>query len=317
MTNQTVVAIGNFDGVHLGHRQVLAQAQQQAPDLPLVAVTFWPHPIAVLRPERAPELLCGLSMRIDLLKKAGAHEVRVVEFTQRVAQWTPENFVEQVLVPLNPRVVVVGENFAFGHRAAGTVATLRDLSRGRYEVVVLPLVADDSALSSTRVRAALAQGDVHGAAAILGRPYRFSGIVVMGDQRGRTLGFPTANLTVPRGHACPADGVYAGWVTRLDDPDAERWPAAVSVGSNPTFDGAERRVESYVLDRTDLELYGVPIGVDFVARLRGQVKFDSLDALVTQMNSDVAATRTVLAEARPGGKPGQAPSTQPSDPART
>ena len=220
--------------------------------------------------------------------------MRVVEFTERVAQWTPEHFVEQVLVPLHPRVVVVGENFAFGHRAAGNVATLRDLSRGRYEVVVLPLMADDSALSSSRVRAALAAGDVAAAAAILGRPYRFSGIVVMGDQRGRTLGFPTANLTVPRGHACPADGVYAGWVTRLDEPDAERWPAAISVGSNPTFDGAERRVESYVLDRTDLELYGVPIGVDFVARLRGQVKFPDFRALVDQMDADVVSARALL-----------------------
>jgi len=121
MIQQTVVAIGNFDGVHRGHRQLLARAQEQAPDLPLVAVTFWPHPISVLRPERAPELLCGLSARIDLLKKAGAHEVRVVEFTDRVAQWSPEQFVEQVLIPLRPKVVVVGANFAFGHRAAGTV----------------------------------------------------------------------------------------------------------------------------------------------------------------------------------------------------
>ncbi len=294
MTQQTVVVIGNFDGVHLGHRQLLAYAAERAPGLPVVAVTFWPHPIAVLRPDRAPELLCDLSARIDLLKRAGADEVRVVEFTERVAQWSPEHFVEQILVPLDPAVVVVGENFGFGHRAAGTVDTLRDLSQGRYDVAVLPLVADDEVYSSSRVRASLLDGDVEAARGILGRPYRFSGIVMMGDQRGRQLGFPTANLTVPRGEACPADGVYAGYVTRLDQPDAESWPAAISVGTNPTFDGVERRVESYVLDRTDLELYGVPIGVDFVARIRGQVKFDSMEALIVQMDADVAATRTML-----------------------
>ncbi len=291
----TVVAIGNFDGVHVGHREVLRRAQAQAPDLPLVAVTFWPHPMTVLRPDAAPELLCDLPARIDLLKRAGARQVRVVEFTERVARWSPEQFVEQVLVPLHPCVVVVGENFAFGHRAAGDVTTLRELAAGRFRVVALPLVSDDAAFSSSRVRRELAAGDVEAAAEVLGRPFRFSGIVVMGDQRGRTLGFPTANLTVPRGHACPADGVYAGWLTRLDDPDAERWPAAVSVGTNPTFDGAERRVESYVLDRDDLDLYGAPVGVDFVARLRGQVRFTSRDDLVRQLDQDVADTRRVLA----------------------
>ncbi len=299
MTQPTVVAIGNFDGVHRGHAQLLAFAAGQAPTLPLVAVTFWPHPIAVLRPERAPELLCNLPERIELLKQAGAHDVRVVEFTERVAQWSPKQFVEQVLIPLHPAVIVVGENFAFGHRAAGTVDTLRQLSQGRFEVKVMPLVADDEVYSSSRVRASLAKGDVAEASDILGRPFRFTGIVMLGDQRGRQLGFPTANLTVPRGDACPADGVYAGYVTRLDNPDAERWPAAISVGTNPTFNGEERRVESYVLDRTDLELYGVPIGVDFIARIRGQVKFDSLADLIVQMKSDVAATRTLLAADRP------------------
>lgn len=292
--NQTVVAIGNFDGVHLGHRDLLAFAATRAPGLRVVAVTFWPHPISVLRPDRPPELLCGLEARIDLLKKAGAHEVRVVEFTERVAQWSPEHFVEQVLIPLDPKVVVVGENFAFGHRAAGNVDTLTELSHGRYEVAVVPLLAADEVYSSSRVRALLGDGDVAGAAEILGRPFRFSGIVVMGDQRGRRLGFPTANLAVPRGQACPADGVYAGYVTRLDDPEAPRWPAAISVGTNPTFDGDERRVESYVLDRTDLELYGVPVGVDFIARIRSQVKFESLDALIAQLDDDVRQTRERL-----------------------
>ena len=295
----TVVAIGNFDGVHLGHREVLAAARATRPGAPLVAVTFWPHPMVVLRPDAAPELLCDLAERIDLLRHAGADEVRVVEFTRRVADWSPQEFVEHVLTPLHPAKVVVGENFRFGRRALGTVDTLRELGAGTFEVVVLPLVSDVAALSSTRVRHSLAVGDVEAAAGVLGRPFRYTGIVVMGDQRGRTLGYPTANLTVPEGHACPADGVYAGWLTCLEKADAEPMPAAVSVGTNPTFDGVERRVETYVLDRTDLELYGCRIGVDFITRLRGQVKFDSLDDLIVQMDADVAAAREVLGATPP------------------
>jgi len=294
----TVVAIGNFDGVHLGHREVLAAARALRPGASLVAVTFWPHPMVVLRPDAAPELLCDLSERIGLLRHAGADEVRVVEFSRRIADWSPQEFVEHVLAPLHPATVVVGENFRFGHRALGTVETLRELGAGTFDVVALPLVSDVTALSSTRVRHSLAAGDVEAAAAVLGRPFRYTGIVVMGDQRGRTLGYPTANLTVPQGHACPADGVYAGWLTCLENADAAPMPAAISVGTNPTFDGVERRVETYVLDRTDLELYGCRIGVDFITRLRGQVKFDSLDDLIVQMDADVAAAREVLG-ARP------------------
>ena len=290
----TVVAIGNFDGVHLGHREVLTAARALRPGAPLVAVTFWPHPMVVLRPDQAPELLCDLPERIELLRHAGADEVRVVEFSRRVADWTPQEFVDHVLAPLHPATVVVGENFRFGAGARGTVDTLRELGAGTFEVVSLPLVSDVSALSSTRVRRSLDAGDVEAAARVLGRPFRYTGIVVMGDQRGRTLGYPTANLTVPTGHACPADGVYAGWLTCLEDPDAEPMAAAISVGTNPTFDGVERRVETYVLDRTDLELYGCRIGVDFISRLRGQVKFDSLDDLIVQMDADVVAAREVL-----------------------
>ena len=290
----TVVAIGNFDGVHSGHRQVLAEARAARPGLPVIAVTFWPHPMVILRPDAAPELLCDLSERIELLREAGADEVRVVEFTRRVAEWTPEEFVERVLLPLHPSAIVVGENFRFGHKAAGTVETLRELGAGVFEVKALPLMSDASAYSSSRIRRALDDGDVEAATAILGRPFRYTGIVVMGDQRGRTLGYPTANLTVPETHACPADGVYAGWLTCLDKPGAEPMAAAISVGTNPTFDGVERRVETYVLDRTDLELYGCRIGVDFVSRLRGQVKFSALDDLIVQMDADVVAARQVL-----------------------
>lgn len=296
----SVVVIGNFDGVHRGHRAVLDAARAEAPDLPLIVVTFWPHPMSIVRPDRAPLLLTDLPGRIDLLTDAGAREVRVVEFTAQVAAWSPEQFVETVIVPLRPRVVVVGRNFRFGHRAAGDVDTLAALAAGRYRVACLDLVCDEAAVSSTRIREALAAGDVDVAAGLLGRPYRYSGIVVLGDQRGRELGFPTANLTVAPGFACPADGVYAGWLTRLDG-QGEPMPAAISVGTNPTFSGMQRRVETYVLDRDDLELYGVPIGVDFVARLRGQVRFTGVDDLIAQMHADVARVRDVLAgRAAPG-----------------
>jgi len=304
--SESVVVIGNFDGVHPGHREVLAVARQLEPDARLVVVTFWPHPLSVLRPGGGPVLLTRLEERVDLLEAAGADEVRVVRFTPEFAAWTPERFIAEIIEPLNPRRVVVGENFRFGHRAAGHVDTLRELGRGKFEVTALPLVGlGDQETCSTRIRDALAQGDVENAARHLGRAFRFTGVVARGDRRGRELGFPTANLPVPAHLACPADGVYAGWVVRLDgrdgrgvpvpeDAPAERWPAAISVGTNPTFDGVDRRVEAYVLGRTDLELYGAEIAVDFVARLRGMVRFDGVAALIAQMDDDVARCRELL-----------------------
>ncbi len=308
MSSATVV-IGNFDGVHPGHREVLAEARRRRPDLPLVVVTFWPHPVSVLRPEVGPMLLTSLEARIELLTAAGADRVEVIEFTREFASWSPSDFVEKVLVPLQPAVVVVGENFRFGHRAAGTVATLRELAAGRFDVDALTLVRfGDEETCSTRIREALAVGDVVHAAEHLGRPFCFRGVVAHGDRRGRTLGYPTANLPVPPALACPADGVYAGWVTRRDGLDAhgealpsgaaaERWPAAISVGTNPTFDGVARRVESYVLDRDDLELYDAPISVEFVARIRGQVRFTDIDELIDTMADDVARCRELLGTA--------------------
>ncbi len=307
--NETVVVIGNFDGVHPGHVEVLRQASALEPDVPLVVVTFWPHPIQVLRPDQAPMLLTSLAERIALLKAAGASTVEVIDFTHEFSLLTPGEFIERVVLPLNPRRVVVGENFRFGHRAIGDVGTLRELGRGKFAVTALDLVTSgDEETGSTRIREALESGDVRRAAAHLGRPFRFTGEVVHGDHRGRELGFPTANLTVPALRACPADGVYAGWVRRLDGLDAHseplgagaqapRWPAAISVGTNPTFEGVGRRVESYVLDRTDLELYGAPIAVDFCDRIRGQVKFDGVDQLISQMRADVARSREILANA--------------------
>ena len=304
---RSVVVIGNFDGVHPGHQAVLAEARSREPGLPLVVVTFWPHPVSVLRPEVGPMLLTSLEERIELLTRAGADRVEVVTFTREFAAWPPERFVSEVVAPLNPARVVVGANFRFGHRALGDVALLTRLAAGRFVVEGITLVRyGDEETCSTLIRQALAEGDVAHAAEHLGRPFSFRGVVAHGDRRGRELGFPTANLPVPPNLACPADGVYAGWLTRRDHLGAhgeplpegtepERWPAAISVGTNPTFDGIDRRVESYVLDRDDLELYDAPVTVEFAALIRGQIRFTSIDDLIDQMNTDVADTRRLLA----------------------
>ena len=293
----TVVVVGNFDGVHLGHRHVLARAREIADERgrSVVAVTFDPHPMAVLRPEHAPTSLTTLAVRADLLADAGADCVLALPFDREVAAWTPEEFVERVLVDaLHAAAVVVGANFRFGNRAAGDVATLRAAGeRYGFAAEGIPLDGGPQVWSSTYVRMSLAAGDVAGAAEALGRPYAVRGTVVRGDQRGRELGYPTANVPTPVTTAAPPDGVYAGWLRRLDT--GEVFPAAISVGTNPTFEGVRgRRVESYVLDRTDLELYGVEVEVSFVERLRGMVAFDSVEALVEQMADDVRRARELL-----------------------
>ena len=293
----TAVVIGNFDGVHLGHRHVLARAREIAAerDLTVVAVTFDPHPMAVLRPEHAPMTLTSLEVRGELLADAGADAVLAVPFDRGIAAWTPEEFVERVLVDgLHAAAVVVGANFRFGHRAAGDVTTLRELgAQHGFTAEGIPLDGGPQVWSSTYVRMSLSAGDVAGAAEALGRPYSVRGVVVEGDKRGRELGYPTANVPTDALTAVPPDGVYAGRLRRLDT--GEVYPAAISVGTNPTFTGERyRRVETYVLDRTDLELYGVEVEVSFVERLRGMVAFDSVEALVEQMKADVDRARELL-----------------------
>jgi riboflavin kinase/FMN adenylyltransferase len=293
----TVVVIGNFDGVHLGHQHVLRRAREIAHQrgLPVVAVTFDPHPMAVLRPEHAPTQLTTIERRAALLEEAGADHVLALPFDRDMASWSPDEFGQRVLVDaVHAGAVVVGANFRYGSRAAGDVATLQAFGRDHgFEAEGIPLDGGPMVWSSTYVRTCLAAGDVAGAAQALGHPYAVRGVVVRGDQRGRELGFPTANVPTDGMTAAPADGVYAGWLRRLDTGEA--YPAAISVGTNPTFDGVRaRRVESYVLDRTDLELYDVEVEVSFVDRLRGMVAFESVEKLVEQMHADVEKAREIL-----------------------
>jgi riboflavin kinase / FMN adenylyltransferase len=295
MSRPTVVVIGNFDGVHRGHVELIHLARESEPGARVVAVTFWPHPMSVVRPDQAPPLLTTLERRKELLRNAGVDDIVVVHFTPEVASWSPAQFVDAVIRPLHPARIVVGENFRFGFRASGDVSTLAELGAGEFKVQAVTLVTDGTQpSSSTLIRRAVAEGDFGRVRELSDNVFRFSGVVVRGDHRGREMGFPTANVPVPLGLAVPADGVYAGWVTRLDIPSAPRWPAAISVGTNPTFDGVERRVEAYVLDRDDLELYDVEIAIDFYARLRGQVKYAGKEALIRQMHTDVEEARHLL-----------------------
>ena len=304
-SGRSVVTIGNFDGVHLGHQHVIARAREVAAELdqagsghhPVVAVTFDPHPIAVLRPEHAPPTLTTIETRARLLDDVGVDDVLVLPFTREVAAWPPERFVTDVIVEaLHARAVVVGANFRFGVKASGDVATLQRLGATHdFTAEGIALDGGPQVWSSTFIRNCLAAGDVEGAAEALGHPFTVRGEVVKGEQRGRALGYPTANVPTHGMQAFPADGVYAGWLRRLDVPEKTLFPAAISVGTNPTFDGErERRVESYVLDRDDLELYGVEVEVSFVGHIRGMLRFDSVDELVDTMRSDVERTREVL-----------------------
>ncbi|HWJ60486.1 MAG TPA: bifunctional riboflavin kinase/FAD synthetase [Acidimicrobiales bacterium] len=300
----SVVTIGAYDGVHLGHRAVIDQvrALASAQGLQTVVVTFDRHPAMVVRPESAPKLLCDLDQKLELLAEAGVDATYVVHFDEERAKETAEEFVHEVLVGcLTAKAVVVGEDFHFGHKRGGNVALLREMGASLgFTVEGLELVgpggtpaAEGAIVSSTAVRSLLAEGDVQGAAALLGRPHEVRGTVEHGDKRGRELGFPTANLRIPAEIQLPADGIYAGWFERAD---GSVHATAMSLGHRPTFyerpQGAPL-LECNLIDFTG-DLYGEAVRVRFVERLRGEIKFDGIDPLIAQMRADVEQTRSLL-----------------------
>jgi riboflavin kinase/FMN adenylyltransferase len=274
------VAVGEFDGVHLGHRAVILGSD--------TVLTFEPHPLQVVRPEAAPKLLTSLDAKAERIAELGVEELVVIPFDDSFAHQTPREFIDHVLVErLGATRVSVGENFRFGHRATGDTEMLK--ADGRFETRVMPLVeTDGEVISSSHIRALVLAGEVDVAARLLGAPFQMRGEVVTGDQRGRTLGFPTANIVPDEALVCPGHGVYAA--------RADGGPAAVNVGVRPTFGtGRAVLVEAYLLDK-DVDLYGQTLKIDFIARLRGERRFETVDALVEQMERDVVATRELVAE---------------------
>ena len=293
----SAVTIGKFDGVHLGHRGVIAQLRTLAADRGLepVVVTFDRHPMALLRPDSCPEALVSNAQRAALLAESEIAATLVLEFTRELSALEPADFVAHVLCgALDARLVLVGADFRFGHRGAGTVDTLRDLGRTHgFEVVLLDDVRIDGArVSSTQIRQHLAAGDVRAATALLGRYPRVSSTVIHGDAIGREIGFPTANLDPAMDGFLPADGVYAAWAWI----DGVRYGAAVSIGNNPTFDGIPaRRTEAHLLGAS-VDAYDKTIDLDFVEYIRPMVKFDGLDTLVAALSADVERIRALLAD---------------------
>ncbi|RBY77537.1 bifunctional riboflavin kinase/FAD synthetase [Blastococcus sp. TF02-09] len=302
---RTVVTIGMYDGVHRGHQQLIgaAVARARAMRRPCLLLTFDPHPAEVVRPGSHPAILTSLDRKAELVAGLGVDAMCVLPFTADFMRLPPETFTHTVLVEhLHAAQVVVGENFTYGHRAAGTVGSLT--AEGRrfgFAVEGVPLAEDSSdsgdvTISSTYIRACVAAGDMVAAARALGRPHRVDGVVVRGDRRGRDLGYPTANVESPPYTAIPADGVYAGHLVTRDPrtgASRERLPAAVSVGTNPTFEGSRRTVEAFVLDYEG-DLYGEHVGVEFASRLRPMEAFADIDALVAAMAKDVSDTRRIL-----------------------
>jgi riboflavin kinase/FMN adenylyltransferase len=310
---RSVVTIGVFDGVHRGHQQIIEHTVKRAKQLGVasVVVTFDPHPSEVVRPGSHPAILTESVRKAELIETLGVDVLCVIPFTLEFSHLSAETFTHDVLVEhLHASAVVVGENFRFGHKAAGDVTLLERLGRTfGFTVEGAPLVSngggsavsDGAVVSSTYIRSCVDAGDVAAAANALGRPHRVEGVVVRGDGRGRELGFPTANLMTAPHVAAPSDGVYAAWLVRrerarLSAQPSQRTPAlraAVSIGTNPTFSGRERRIEAYVLDFDD-DLYGERLALDFVARMREMRRYDGVDPLVAQIRQDVADARAAL-----------------------
>ena len=291
------VTIGCYDGIHRGHRSVIERTRREADarGSGLAVITFDRHPASIVRPESAPKLLTTLEQKLELLDGLGVDVTYLVRFDESRSQEAPEDFVQEVIVGcLGATCVVVGDDFHFGRERRGNVALLRSLgATAGFDVVGMELLqGGPGVISSTAIRKAVATGDVESAADMLGRPFELRGEVIDGDKRGRTLGFPTANVAVGPGMLLPGDGIYAGWYRR---PDGSRYGTAINVGRRPTFyrDGAEPLVEAFLLDFSG-DLYGEAASVTFTNHLRGEARFDSVDALVTQMNADVAEARSLL-----------------------
>jgi riboflavin kinase/FMN adenylyltransferase len=288
----TTLAIGTFDGLHLGHRALIAGTIEAARERGLSAgvVTWDRHPAQVVRPEAVPPLLTSLDRKLELLEETGVDLAAAVPFDDDLSRWSPERFVGEVLVQgLGARLVRVGHDWRFGHKASGDTDLLTKLgAQHGFEVDAVHLErSDGEPVTSTRTRSAVAAGDMARAARLLGRPFDVDGVVVRGDGRGATLGYPTANLDIDPALARPAQGVYAGRVRVKED----WYRAAVNVGKNLTFGGEVIRVEAYILD-LDADIYGETLRLEFWQRLRDELKFDSVDALIAQMDDDVAETRS-------------------------
>ena len=290
MSETSVVVIGVFDGVHKGHQLLLNRAKEIAEGRSIIALTFDPHPTTVFAPDRAPTMLTTLADRVELLKIHNADQVAVMKFNEKFAAMSPEDFVETVLVnQLHAGTVIVGTNFTYGHKAAGNVESLIQSGlKHNFTVDVQELKADTEVISSSRIRALVVEGKVEEARELLSRPHRLDGVVVHGEKRGREIGYPTANLGKIDGQTIPADGIYAGWLT----VGINFWPAAISIGTNPTFEGARgRQVEAYALDQEGLDLYDKSASIEFGWYLRPTLKFDGLDELLVQMKKDCDKAR--------------------------
>ena len=283
------IAIGIFDGVHSGHQQILAEAAKHGP---VTVLTFDPHPTSIFAPERTPTALTSLKDRIELLIENGAHDVQVIAFTKEFADKSPAEFINEILVNrLAATHVTVGSNFTFGHKAVGNVHYLTAHAQG-FGVSGVELKEDrGSAISSSRIRTLVVDGDVERAYELLTRPFYLRGPVIHGEKRGRAIGYPTANIGLAGNATIPADGVYAGWLS----VGGIRWPAAISIGTNPTFPGIRgRQVEAYALDQVGLDLYDQEAKVEFVVRLRDTLKFESLEELLVQMRLDCQSAAKIL-----------------------